>query len=95
MADLMQELEDLIDKHGFHKPNLSSDVIPVSVVRQFFAEKTEQHDQIISVSGFGVEDTVSTQCNYMLVGLTVSGKVLLSTGDGKWTDVTGKKPERH
>ena len=45
-------------------------------------------DKIIQVSGFGVENTVTTQCNYLLVALTEDGKVLLSTGDGKWGDVS-------
>lgn len=44
-------------------------------------------DKIIQVSGFGVENTQSTQCNYMLIALTESGKVILSQGDGQWSDV--------
>ena len=45
-------------------------------------------DKIIQISGFGVENTSSTQCNYMIVGLTESGKVLITTGDGQWSDIT-------
>ena len=44
-------------------------------------------DKIVQVSGFGVNNTKNTQCDYLLVALTERGKVLLSTGDGKWTDV--------
>ena len=55
---------------------------------------TSRTDPIIQVSGFGVENTYTTQCNYMLVGLTKYGKVLLSTGDGTWCDVSPKnKPQ--
>ena len=46
-------------------------------------------DKIIQVSGFGVNNTQRTQTDYMLVALTQNGKVLLSQGDGKWTDCTG------
>ena len=45
-------------------------------------------DPIVQVSGFGVENTYTTQCNYLLVGLTKSGKVVLSRGDGIWSDVS-------
>jgi hypothetical protein len=45
-------------------------------------------DKIIQVSGFGVENTQSTQCNYMIVGLTESGKVLITQGDRKWADIS-------
>ena len=48
-------------------------------------------DKIIQVSGFGVANTSTTQCNYLLVGLTESGKVVLSTGDGHWADVSPKE----
>ena len=47
-------------------------------------------DPIVQVSGFGVENTMQTQCNFLLVGLTKSGKVVLSTGDGIWSDVSPK-----
>jgi len=47
-------------------------------------------DKIIQVSGFGVEYNSATQCNYLLCALTESGKVLLSTGDGVWIDVSPK-----
>ena len=47
-------------------------------------------DPIVQVNGFGVANTASTQCNFMLVGLTESGKVVLSTGDGIWSDVSPK-----
>ena len=48
-----------------------------------------QGDKITQVSGFGVSNTVNTQCDYMLTAVTASGKVLMSTGDGVWADVTG------
>jgi len=47
-------------------------------------------DKIIQVSGFGVENNSATQCSYLLCALTDCGKVLLSTGDGKWHDVSPK-----
>ena len=49
---------------------------------------TTPSDKIIQVSGFGVEKTMNTQCNYMLVALTESGRVLMSTGDQRWCDVS-------
>jgi len=50
-------------------------------------------DKIIQVSGFGfgVANTQTTQCHYMLVALTENGRVLMSRGDGEWSDVTEKK----
>ena len=45
-------------------------------------------DKIIQVSGFQVASTRHTQCDYLLVALTESGKVVLSTGDEKWADVS-------
>lgn len=50
-------------------------------------------DKIIQVSGFGVNNTMHTQTEYMLVALTESGKVLMSTGDGEWASVGPKEPE--
>jgi hypothetical protein len=50
-------------------------------------------DRIVQVSGFGVENTYSTQCNYILVGLTESGKVIISTGDSRWADVSPRKEQ--
>jgi len=52
--------------------------------------ETKRDDKIIQVSGFGVENNHITQCNYMLCALTESGQVLLSRGDGEWTNVTQK-----
>lgn len=46
-------------------------------------------DKIIQASGFGVRNTQATQCDYLLVAVTESGRVLMSCGDGRWTDVTG------
>jgi hypothetical protein len=47
------------------------------------------NDKIIQVSGFGVDNTIRTQCNYMIIALTESGKVLLSQGGSpKWFDIT-------
>jgi len=51
-------------------------------------------DKIIQVSGFGVNNTMHTQTEYMLVALTESGKVLMSTGDGAWASVGPKEPEQ-
>ena len=48
----------------------------------------KKKDPIVQVSGFGVKNTVNTQCDYMLVGLTKSGRVVMSTGDGIWCDVS-------
>ena len=47
-------------------------------------------DKIIQVSGFSVSNTNNTQCDYFLVALTESGKVVMSTGDGEWADVSPK-----
>ena len=49
------------------------------------------NDKIIQVSGFGVANTKNTQCDYMLIALTESGRILLSCGDGEWSDVSAKK----
>ncbi len=46
------------------------------------------NDRIIQVSGFGVANTSSTQCDYMLVALTYDGRVIMSTGDREWFDVS-------
>lgn len=48
-----------------------------------------ENEKIIQVSGFGVENTVNTQCNYMIVGVTDRGRVVISRGDGEWADITG------
>ena len=49
-------------------------------------------DKIIQVSGFGVENTSQTQCNFMIVALTETGKVLISDqGDGVWRDISPKE----
>jgi hypothetical protein len=50
--------------------------------------KDEDDDPIVQVSGFGVANTSRTQCDYMLVGLTRTGKVVMSTGDQQWCDVS-------
>lgn len=52
---------------------------------------TENEDKIIQVSGFGVENTNTTQCNYMIVGVTEAGRVLITTGDGIWFDISPKE----
>lgn len=51
------------------------------------------NDKIIQVSGFSVQNTAHTQCDFMLVAVTESGKVLMSTGDGRWASV-GPKEEK-
>jgi len=47
-------------------------------------------DKIIQVNGFGVDYNERTQCDYLLVAVTNEGKVIMSTGDGEWWDVTKK-----
>ena len=42
-------------------------------------------DPFISVNGFGLEGGF-----YLLVGLTESGKVVVSDGSGTWSDVSPK-----
>ena len=49
-------------------------------------------EKIISVAGFSVGPP--EQHAYMLVGVTDSGTVVMSQGDGNWTDVGPKKPEQ-
>ena len=49
-------------------------------------------DKIIQVSGFSVQNTAHTQCDFMLVAVTEFGKVLMSTGDGEWASVGPKEP---
>lgn len=49
-------------------------------------------DPIVQVSGFGVANTNGTQCDYMLVGLTQSGQVVISRGDGDWADISPAAP---
>ena len=56
-------------------------------------ESMEDGETIVQVSGFGVDNVQSTQSGYMLVGLTSKGRVVLSTGDGNWGDVSPKKPQ--
>ena len=54
-------------------------------------ENVPEGDKIIQVSGFGVNNTSQTQCNYMIVGLTKSGRVVITTGDRKWADISPAK----
>lgn len=44
-------------------------------------------EQIIQVSGFGVNNNMYTQCDYMVVGVTNFGRVVISRGDGEWSDI--------
>lgn len=46
-------------------------------------------DKIIQVSGFGLQPNEYGN-DYLLVALTESGKVILSTGDSNWGDVSPK-----
>jgi len=48
-------------------------------------------DKIIQVSGFGVKNTERTQCDFMVVGITESGKIIITQGDGIWCDISPKK----
>lgn len=50
-------------------------------------------DKIIQVSGFGVANTNNTQCDYILIALTESGKVLMAYGDGAWRDISPEQSE--
>lgn len=50
-------------------------------------------DKIIQISGFGVDNTQDTQCNYMIIGLTESGKVVITRGDGIWADISPKEKD--
>jgi hypothetical protein len=45
-----------------------------------------------SVTGFGVQNTVRTQCDYMLVGVDVVGRAYLFDGHG-WHEMPAH-PER-
>jgi len=47
-------------------------------------------DKIVQVSGFGVDFVINSQVDYMVVGLTESGKVVITTGDGYWADISPK-----
>lgn len=49
---------------------------------------TKEIEKLIQVSGFGVANTNQTQCDYMLVGLTNTGRVLMSMGNRDWVDVS-------
>ena len=48
-------------------------------------------DKIIQVNGFGVKNTLGTLCDYMIVAVTESGKVLISQGDSRWCDISPKE----
>ena len=50
-------------------------------------------DKIIQITSCGVQNTFNTQCDYLIFALTESGKVLASTGDCQWCDISPK--ERH
>ena len=52
-------------------------------------------DKIIQVSAFGVKNVHQTQCDYMIVGLTESGKVVITNGDGIWADISPKTTSEH
>ena len=53
-----------------------------------------EEDKIVQVSGFGVNNTINTQCDYMLAAVTESGKVVMSMGDGIWCDVSPEPPQQ-
>lgn len=48
-----------------------------------------KEDKIICVNGFSVGHP--QQHAYLLVGVTESGTVVMSTGDGNWADVGPRK----
>ena len=49
--------------------------------------ESEREERIVQVSGFGVNRTSDTQCDYMLVAVTNHGRVVMSRGDGDWNDI--------
>ena len=53
--------------------------------------KVDDGDRIVQVSGFGVNNTSRTQSDFMVVGLTQDGRVVITNGDGIWCDISPKE----
>jgi hypothetical protein len=50
-------------------------------------------EKIVQVSGFSVDPArFDNQVDYMVVGVTNTGRVVITTGDGQWGDISPKKP---
>jgi hypothetical protein len=54
----------------------------------------EEREYVVQVSGFSVAYNQRTQSDYMLVGLTNLGRVIVSNGDNQWGDITPKDRRR-
>ena len=54
----------------------------------------EEREYVVQVSGFQVAYNERTQSDYMLVGLTNLGRVIISNGDHQWGDITPKDRRR-
>lgn len=57
---------------------------------QHETEPAATNDRIVQVSGFGVANTQATQSDFMIVGLTESGRVVITSGDRIWCDISSK-----
>lgn len=57
-------------------------------------DKTSK-EKIVQVSGFGVENTEDTQTNYMVVAVTDRGRVVISCGDTRWSDISPPEITEH
>lgn len=53
-----------------------------------YLDGLQRKERITSVSGFPVGPP--EQHAYLLVGITVIGRVVISNGDGQWVDVSPK-----
>lgn len=65
---------------------------PTEALQPASPDKEVNDDSITQVSGFGVTNNFQTQCDYMLVGLTKTGRVVISRGDRIWADVSPITP---
>jgi len=53
------------------------------------------NDKIIQISCAGVNNTNNTQTDIMIIGLTESGKVVITNDYGKiWVDISPKHEEK-
>ncbi len=48
-------------------------------------------DKIIQVSGFAV-NPLNCHTDFLIVGVTESGRVLITEGDGQWGDISPPSP---
>ena len=100
LADRLSALATAVTKRDWSEftmripadPKRDADLVLSEAARRLRAIEAapapDDEEKIVQVSGFGVENTSSTQCNYMLVGLTNTGRVVLSMGDREWCDVS-------